>query len=41
MQISNPMDKLVIPIGITTIEAKGEIETHSVIAEVTIRRRSI
>ena len=41
MQIFNPMEKLVIPIEITTIKAKGEIETHSVIAAVTIRRRSI
>ena len=35
-QIFNPIAELVIPIGITTKEAKAEKETHPVIVEITI-----
>ena len=35
-QIFNPVAELVIPIGIPTKEAKAEMETHSVIAEIKI-----
>ena len=35
-QIFNQIAKLVIPIGITTKEAKSEMETHPVIVEITI-----
>ena len=31
----NPIDELAIPIGIPTLEAKAEMETHSVIVEIT------
>ena len=37
----NPIVELVIPIGIPTKEAKAEMETHLVIAEMTIRKWSI
>ena len=35
-QIFNPIAELVIPIGITTKEAKPEKEIHPVIVEITI-----
>ena len=35
-QIFNPVAELVIPIRIPTKEAKAEMETHSVIAEIKI-----
>ena len=35
-QVFNPVPELVIPIGITTEEAKAEMETHLVIKENTI-----
>ena len=40
-QICNPIAELVIPIGIPTQEKKAEIETHSVIVEITISKLSI
>ena len=40
-QIFNPIAELVILIGITIKEAKGEIEMHPVIVEVKIRKCSI
>ena len=40
-QICNPIAELVIPIGIPTKEKKAEIETHSVIVEITISKLSI
>ena len=40
-QIFNPIVELAIPIGITTKEAKAEMETNPVIAEITIREWSI
>ena len=35
-QISNPMAEFVIPTGISTKEAKAEIETHLITEEITI-----
>ena len=35
-QISNLIAELVIPIGIPTKKSKAEMETHSVVAEITI-----
>ena len=40
-QIFNPIAELVILIGITIKEKKGEIEMHPVIVEVKIRKCSI
>ena len=40
-QIFNPPAKLVIPIRISSKKAKEEIERHSVIAEVKIRKCSM
>ena len=40
-QIFNPIAELVIPIGIPRKEANREIETHPVIVEAKIRKRSI
>ena len=40
-QICNPIAELVIPIGIPTKEKKAEIETHSVIVEITVSKLSI
>ena len=40
-QIFNPIAELVIPIGIPTKEAKAEMETHPVIAEITISKWAI
>ena len=40
-QIFNPIVELAIPIGITTKEAKAEMETNPVIVEITIREWSI
>ena len=37
-QIFNLIAELVIPIGILTKEAKAEIETHPVIAEIRISK---
>ena len=37
-QIFNPIAELVTPIGITTKEAKTEIETHQVFVEITINK---
>ena len=39
-QISNPIAEPVISIGITTKEAKDEMETHLVIIEANIRKCS-
>ena len=41
MQMFNPIVELVIPIGITTKEAKVGKETHSVTVEVTVSKWSI
>ena len=41
MQTCNPTTELVIPIGITSKEAKAQIETHPVIVEDKIRKCSI
>ena len=38
-QIFKPTAELVIPIGISSKEAKPEIEIHAVIAEAKIRKR--
>ena len=40
-QIFDPISDLVIPIEISTEEAKAEMETHPVIVEVTISKWSI
>ena len=40
-QFFNPIVELAIPIGITTKEAKAEMETNPVIVEITIREWSI
>ena len=40
-QICKPVAELVIPIGIPTKEKKAEMETHSVIVEITISKLSI
>ena len=40
-QIFNPIEELVIPIGIPTKEAKAEIETHPVIVQAKTRKCSI
>ena len=40
-QIFSPIAELIIPIGITTKEAKTEMETHPVIAEPKIGNVSI
>ena len=40
-QIFNPITELVIPMGIPTKEAKGEIETHPVTVEIKISKCSI
>ena len=40
-QIFSPIAELVIPNGITTKEAKAEMETHPVIAEPKIGKFSI
>ena len=40
-QIFNPIEELVIPIGIPTKEAKAEMETHPVIVQAKIRKCSI
>ena len=37
----NLIAELVIPIGVPTKEAKAEMETHPVIAEITISNYSI
>ena len=37
-QIFNPIAELVIPIGMSSKEAKAEIEIHPVIAEAKIRK---
>ena len=37
-QIINPIAELVTPIGITTKEAKTEMETHQVFVEITINK---
>ena len=37
-QIFNPTAKFVIPLGITTKEAKAKMGTHPVIVEVKIRK---
>ena len=39
-QLFNPIAELAVPMGIPSKEAKAEIETHSVIAETNIRKRS-
>ena len=39
-QIFNPIAELVIPIGITTKEAKAEMEKHPVTVEITISKWS-
>ena len=41
MQIFNPFAELIIPIGIPTKEAKANMETHPVIAEIKISDCSI
>ena len=41
VQLFNPIEKHVIPIGIPIQEAKAEIEIHPAIAEVKIRKCSI
>ena len=40
-QIFNPIEELVIPIGIPTKEAKAEIETQPVIVQAKTRKCSI
>ena len=40
-KIFNPIAELVIPIGITTKEAKDEMETDPVIIEAKIRKFSV
>ena len=40
-QIFNPIAELVIPIGIPTKEAKTEMETHPVTAEISISKCSM
>ena len=40
-QIFNPIAELVIPIGISTKEAKVEMGTHPVSVEITISKWSI
>ena len=40
-QIFNPIAELVIPTGISTKEAKAEMETHPVTAEIKISKFSI
>ena len=40
-QIFNPIEELVIPVGIPTKEAKAEIETHPVIVQAKTRKCSI
>ena len=40
-QIFNPIAEIIIPIGISTKEAKSEIEIHPVIVEAKIRKCSI
>ena len=40
-QIFNPIEELVIPIGIPTKEAKAEVETHPVIVQAKTRKCSI
>ena len=40
-QIFNPIEELVIPIGIPTKEAKAEMETHPVIVQAKTRKCSI
>ena len=40
-QIFNPIEELVIPIGIPTKEAKAEIETHPVIVQAKTRKCSV
>ena len=40
-QMFNPVEELVIPIGIPTKEVKAEIEIHQVTAEANIRNCSI
>ena len=40
-QIFNPIAELLIPIGIPSKEANGEIEIYSVIVEAIIRKCSI
>ena len=40
-RIFNPTAELVIPTGIATKEAKGEMETHSIIVEIKISKVSI
>ena len=40
-QIFNPMEELVIPIGIPTIEVKIEMETHPVTVDIEISKCSI
>ena len=41
VQIFNPIAKIIIPLAILTQEAKAEIETHPVTAEIKIRKCSI
>ena len=40
-QILNPIAELVLPIGIISKKAKGEIEIHLITAEAKIRKCSI
>ena len=40
-QIFNPIVELAIPIGISTNEAKSEMETHPVIVDIAISECSI
>ena len=40
-QIFNPIEELVIPIGIPTKEAKAEVKTHPVIVQAKTRKCSI
>ena len=40
-QVFNPVTELVIPIGISTKEAKAETETHAVVVKDKIRKCSI
>ena len=37
----NPIAELIIPIGISTEEAKATLETHTVTVEINIRKCSV
>ena len=39
-QVFNPVTELIIPIGISTKEAKAEMETHPVVVKAKIRKCS-